>query len=124
MLTVGDQSVLTLKPDEIFGYPVDAGTGCFMDQSAGKLLREKMNSDHDFFETLIAEMDKTYRYTWSWLNMKFGDANLVAISSGYGDGVYATYAGFDADGEVAVIATDFGLVESGTNPNQPEAPAN
>ena len=123
MLTVGDQSLLTLKPDEIFGYPVDAGTGCFMDHSAGKLLTEIMSRDREFYETLIAEMDKTYRHTWSSLNMKFGDANLVAFSSGCGDGIYASYAGFDEDGEVTVVITDFDMVPSRTNQNQPDAPA-
>jgi hypothetical protein len=123
MLTVGDQSLLTLKPDEIFGYPVDAGTGCFMDLNAGKMLTEIMNKDHRFYETLIAEMDKTYRHTWSWLNMKLDGANLVAFSSGCGDGFYASYAGFDADGEVAVVLTDFGVVPSDNNPNSPDTPA-
>jgi hypothetical protein len=110
MLTVGNQDTSKLKEGEFFGYPVDAGTGCFMDQKTGRMLNERMSQDNIFFETLIAEMDKTYQHTWSWLDMKFGESNLIAFSSGYGDGVYATYAGFDADGEVSVVVTDFSII--------------
>jgi len=60
---------------------------------------------------MTAEMDKTYRDTWSWLNMKFGDGNLIAFSSGEGDGLYGTYAGFDSQGEVAIVVTDFMVLE-------------
>ena len=69
-----------------------------------------MNTDGNYFQVLIAEMDKTYRPTWSWSNLKLPDANLVAFSSGCGDGVYASYGGFDANGKVAIVLTDFGLV--------------
>jgi len=36
--------------------------------------------------------------------MKFGDGNLIAFSTGCGAGLYASYAGRDADGEVSVAA--------------------
>ena len=55
-------------------------------------------------------MKKTYVNTWDWIDMKFGDANLVTFSSGYGDGLYGTYAGFDSNGDVAVVVTDFNLI--------------
>ena len=110
MLTAGDQDTSTLKEGEFFGYPVDAGTACFMDRSAGRALNDRMRDQDTFYETMIAEMEKTYRHTWSWLDMTFGNANLFAFSSGYGDGMYATYAGFDADGEVPVVVTDFSVI--------------
>jgi hypothetical protein len=119
MLTVGDRDISTLPPGHIVGYPVDAGTGCFMDQSTSRLLEEHMDQDHNFFETMIAEMDKTYVHTWSWIDMRFGDGNLIAFSSGYGDGVYATYAGFDAEGEVTAVVTDFGVVPFESDESEP-----
>jgi hypothetical protein len=42
--------------------------------------------------------------------MKFGEGNLIAFSSGYGDGAYATYAGYNANGELCAVVTDFGVV--------------
>ena len=116
MMTVGDQDPSTLKDDEFFGYPVDSGTGCFMDRSTARLLDARMREQDTFYETMIAEMDKTYRHTWSWLDMSFGDGNLFAFSSGYGDGMYATYAGFDPAGEVSVVVTDFSVVPIDEHP--------
>lgn len=110
MMTVADQDISKLKPEEFFGYGVDSGTGCFMDRATGKTLEEMMSKNQTFFETIDEEMDETYRHTWSWLNMKFGDANLIAFSSGYGDGAYATYAGFASNGEITVIVTDFSVI--------------
>jgi hypothetical protein len=110
MVTSGSGDPSTLEPGHILGYGVDSGTGCFMDRSASLALTQKMTKDSEFFHTMMAEMEKTYRHTWSWLNMKFGDANLIAFSSGLGDGLYATYAGFDSSGEVSVVVTDFMVV--------------
>jgi|SRR5208283_2932149 len=115
MLSVGSQDISNLKDGEIFGYPVDSGTGCFMDNSAGSLLNDAMGKDPNYYETLTKEMDKTYRHTRSWLDTKIGDANLVAFSSGYGDGSYATYAGFDSDNEISTVVTDFAVLASGPN---------
>jgi hypothetical protein len=110
MMTLGQQDTSKLKDGELFGYPVDAGTGCFMDRSVGRILTQTMREKSDFYEVMIAEMERTYTHTWSWIDMKFGDGNLVAFSSGYGDGVYATYAGFDSDGDLCVVVTDFGVI--------------
>lgn len=84
-----------------------------MDAKAARTLQQMMKKNPDFYETLIVEFDKTYVHTWSWTNYALGDGqqNLVAFSSGYGDGVYASYAGFDSDGEVSIVVTDFGVAE-------------
>jgi hypothetical protein len=111
LMTVDGQDLASLGPDQFFGYGVDSGTGCFMDGDACDALLERMNEEPDYFEKLIAEMDKTYRHTWSWMSMPFGPANLVAFSTGCGDGTYATYAGYDAAGMLCTIVTDFGILE-------------
>jgi len=107
-----DQALSELEAGEIFGYGVDSGTGCFMDEDAAEILMSKMEADDAYFETIIAEMDKTYTDTWSWTNIDMNPAtrsNLIAFSSGMGDGFYASYIGRDADGNVASIITDFAL---------------
>lgn len=101
-----------LKTGDIVGYGVDSATGCFMDKSTGQTLTQKMNESEDFAEGMSIEIEKTYRHTWSWLNMNLGNGNLIAFSSGFGDGLYATYAGFDAQGDVTVVVTDFMVVDS------------
>jgi hypothetical protein len=42
--------------------------------------------------------------------MKFGSANLIAFSSGLGDGVYPSFGGIDASGMVSVVVTDFFVI--------------
>jgi hypothetical protein len=49
--------------------------------------------------------------------MKFGDCNLIAFKSGLGDGLYATYAGLDPQGEVAVVVTDFMVLDEDAKTN-------
>ncbi len=111
MMATRNNDPSKLKPGHMIGYGVDSGTGCFMDALAGRALTEKMNDDSNFFETLMAEMNKTYRDTWSWLNMRFGEGNLIAFSSGLGDGLYATYIGLNTQNEATVVITDFMVLE-------------
>lgn len=105
MATAKGQNPKKLAPGEFYGYGVDAGTGCFVDTKASKELEEEEIGD-----AILAMLGKTRVYTWAWANMKLGDANVVAFSSGYGDGFYASYWGFDAKGAFVALVTDFGLM--------------
>ena len=112
MALVPGQDVGSLQPDHIFCYGVDSGTGCFMDPKASQALAEKLDDDEDYFETLIAEMEKTYVHTWSWANVEMDtntNANLIAFSSGLGDGCYPSYFGLDEKGNPMILVTDFGV---------------
>lgn len=102
-----------LSEGEIFGYPADSGTGCFMDDETASLVAEHMDED-EFADALGAELERTYEDTWSWANVEFdpdAGANVVAFSTGVGEGLYASYFGLDAAGEVVCIVTDFSLFE-------------
>lgn len=112
MALLPGQDVGTLEPDHIFCYGVDSGTGCFMDPRASQTLTERMNDDDDYSQTVIEEMEKTYVHTWSWVNLEMDtntNANLIAFSSGLGDGCYPSYFGFDEKGNPMILVTDFGV---------------
>jgi hypothetical protein len=111
MMASAKHDPAALKTGHMIGYGVDAATGCFMDRSTGQTITQK-NDSEDFAQEMSVEMEKTYRHTWSWLNMNLGNGNLIAFSSGFGDGLYATYAGFDAQGDLTVVVTDFMVVDS------------
>jgi hypothetical protein len=102
-----------LSEGEVFGYPVDSGTGCFMDAETARLVLSNVDEE-DFADALVGEMEKTYEDTWSWANVAL-DAeaghNIVAFSAGVGDGLYASYFGLDEAGEVVCLVTDFSLFE-------------
>ena len=99
-----------LAEGEIFGYPVDSGTGCFMDGEAARLVLSDLDPE-DFSDALAGEMEKTYEDTWSWANVGVGAGNIVAFSAGVGDGVYASYFGLDEGGGVVCLVTDFSLFD-------------
>ena len=102
-----------LGEGEVFGYPVDTGTGCFMDDETARLVLENLDEE-EFSEALAAEMERTYEDTWSWANIEFDPdegGNIVAFSAGVGDGLYASYFGLDEAGEVVCLVTDFSLFE-------------
>jgi hypothetical protein len=126
MISAGDQDASALGDEEIFGYGVDAGTGCFMAAEAGELPAERMKREDNYFERMIEEMQKTYRHTWSWAKIQpepTSELGILAFSSGYGDGVYASYLGLDAGGRSVCVVTDFGIVSDLPVPDAASSPS-
>lgn len=118
MALIPNQDISSLKPDEIFGYPVDAGTGCFMDAETATVFLKKLENDdwddeNNYSNFMMAEMEKNYVHTWDWGNFKLDETvgNLITFKSGLGDGAYASYFGFDANGKVTSLVTDFSVIE-------------
>ena len=82
------QDQLDLGDGEFFGFGVDGGLGCFVDEDNRERLAEQWERfDFDRFTTLPG-----------------GD--MVAWSSGWGDGVYPTWIGRDASGAVTCFVAD------------------
>ncbi len=107
------EEMSALDEGEVFGYPVDSDTGCFMDAETARLVLSNVDEE-DFADALVGEMDKTYEDTWSWANVEVDAAaghNVAVFSTGVGDGLYASYFGLDEAGEVVCLVTDFSLFE-------------
>ncbi|HKE56852.1 MAG TPA: DUF4241 domain-containing protein [Pyrinomonadaceae bacterium] len=110
-------------------YGVDAGTGCFVDWDVAELIANLVSleisyPEKDEFEMfcdrVIAEMEKNsfgnHSLTAGWADMKVSDdseGNIIAFSSGWGDGGYASFWGYDASGNLTSLVTDFALFPSG-----------
>ena len=124
----------TLRPGQQFGYGVDAGQGCFADEQAVSFLAPDQERyritvltqvvDGGWVE-LVAIMPPPLRVLLTtdrdWANEPSHGgrvstvdpdtgANIVAFNSGIGDGRYASCFGLAADGTVACLVTDFGLL--------------
>lgn len=100
-----------LGDDEFFGYGVDSGTGCFMDASAAERLAERAAEIGDN-QDLEDQMVKTYVHTWAWVDYVLDadtGVNVIAFSSGWGDGMYPSYWGLDEAGAIVCLVTDFGV---------------
>jgi hypothetical protein len=110
------QDLAALDAGHYFGYPVDAGTGCFASREALAQLSEILASHFERTpaedDPLSAAMAPTYVHTWSWANLALdASTNVVAFSTGYGDGVYPTCWGLDAAGAPVCALTDFLLID-------------
>lgn len=109
------QDLATLKDDEIFGYGVDAGTGSFFDPLATEAAARVLGRNPDAWEDWQTEGEANgpqvigpYQFL---LDLPFGDANAIMFSSGWGDGFYASWFGYDAKSNVAALVTDFRTIE-------------
>lgn len=113
LATSAGQDPSLLGPGEFYGYGVDAGTGCFMDVVAARLLIARMEADDDYGMQLADDLQDDYRPTWCRLDTRpdpTAPENVVCFSSGWGDGSYPTFFGLDADGAVLAVVTDFLLL--------------
>jgi hypothetical protein len=112
------RTLSSLKLGHIFVYPVDSGTGCFMDLDAARALlarAEQAAARQEDNEELFDALKKTYVNTWSWTVLVLDEvtgANVIAFSSGWGDGSYPTFWGYDADGQQVALVTDFGVLDT------------
>ena len=117
-----------LDEDEYFGFGVDAGMGCVADiqtQAAfktywAKRLEEDPDIDpyNDLFCDLLEENAKACpKYQLShgdWINWTVPDTdcNLPIFASGWGDGYYPVYFGYDAKGKVCAVYVRFIDIEA------------
>lgn len=110
-----NDDVLKLSEGKFFGYGVDAGTGCFMDVTTQETLNELLSDEEYKFSDLLQwETRKNYIPAWDWINYDFEglpNNNLITFSSGWGDGSYASYFGFDENNQVVCLVTDFEVVK-------------
>lgn len=126
MIAAGGDDPSSLDDNEILGYGVDAGTACFMSPEAGAALSERLSRDASYDDAMVGRLEQTSRSTWSWAEFRpdpGAPANVIAFSSGYGDGVYACYLGTDADGRPLCVVSDFGVVSDEVPASASAAPA-
>lgn len=112
MARLEGQERIALGEGEFFGYAVDAGVGCFMDERAASALDAHYERDESYDEALIDALEARHTDTWDYADIALNDdasLNLIMFTSGWGDGVYASYWGYDASGAPACLVTDFSL---------------
>jgi Protein of unknown function (DUF4241) len=134
------EDVSTLAPDQVFGYGVDSGTGCFLDQDVQAWLLEqfKARGYADWSPPQTKEEAEAWQKRWEAMTDFFDDqvgdplerilessgigagsmtlnsttgGNIVAFHSGYGDGSYPSYFLYTAEGSLSSLITDFGIFE-------------
>lgn len=114
-LTPG-QSLKKLGPEEVFTFGVDTGTAAFGDADAFAWLAAQ---DEDLGERWIeageaAGPPQGLPHTFLLLPQAGPRNNMALFSSGWGDGAYACWFGYDAEGRVAALVADFAVVTAVT----------
>ena len=114
--------------DDYFGFGVDAGMGCIADIQTQMAFKEywarRLEEDpdidpyNDLFCDLLEENAKAHpKYQLShgdWLNWTVPDTDcsLPIFSSGWGDGYYPVYFGYNAKSEVCAVYVRFIDIEA------------
>lgn len=113
------QDVSTLKADEFFGYGVDAGLGSFMSHETVKAFEADMDKAaqtipdfSDYYSDVLAKVLEKPDPDAIVYPVPSSPENTVAIfHSGWGDGFYPSYFGFDAAGKPVTLVTTFFVLE-------------
>ena len=117
------ERVADLAADEIFGFPVETGLGSFCDNGTQKLFQAfceewyrknpGKNIYDDYFAAIFAKSyqkhPKFQRKDGDWINWTLPgkQENLIMFNSGFGDGVYPAYWGYDPDGKSCCLIIQF-----------------
>jgi hypothetical protein len=104
------------NPQGEWGFSIDSGVAAFFDADAGRAASAAVEQDETFFDSWLEKgqnagiRDKGAPGAFR-LTVPAGPANVVAFDSGWGEGVYRVYAGFDADGGLAALLADFDILD-------------
>lgn len=91
-----------------FGYPADAGVGTIADVSA---ITAVGAWDYDDIEqAFVPAQIPPGPAPIEAITDDVTGANVIIVSSGWGDGVYPTFVGYDAGGSVCGFVTDFLII--------------
>lgn len=106
-----------LIDESYHGFPVDAGTACFVDAGA---IAQGMPSadvwhtelfDNDTPDSWFNRMDDPEHIRAGLANIRLplaqDGANILIVHSGWGDGVYPVIGGYSEDGKLVRVHIDF-----------------
>ncbi len=123
MATSDGQNMNDLIEGEIYGFPVESGMGCLMDFEAQQdlnqleqhLFKRKgadfMGIYEEFFHEHFFQQDGAVDQ-YAFLNPhEEKPGNLFAFETGYGEGFYASYIGFDQNNNPVKIVSEFIEIE-------------
>ncbi|MBI3135664.1 MAG: DUF4241 domain-containing protein [Bacteroidetes bacterium] len=99
------QEPISLSDSDFYCFGVDGGMAVFIDAEANKALNSRGQSLLDF---MFADISSTQEFQADIYS--FESYNLARFSSGYGDGCYATYIGYDSTNQACRLLIDFGLI--------------
>lgn len=119
MATTEGQDVKDLAEEEVFGYPVESGMGCFMDvetqNSLNELEQRLYHSKGVDFMGIYEEFFHDYFFDENGAIDQYAflkpaeekPGTIFGFETGYGEGFYASYIAFDKNNVSVKIITEF-----------------
>ena len=120
---IGNENIVELEEDQFFGFNVDAGLCSICDKEVHLAycdFNEQWNKDNpglniynEYFAPLFAESYKQHpeyqRDSGDWINWNIPntDYHLPMFQSGFGDGAYPVYWGFNDKGDICQLVVQF-----------------
>jgi hypothetical protein len=91
-----------LKDTIFYCYSVDAGQAIFADSIANRAI-------HSGKRTLWSNEQNMHAADTSYI-YKFDNHSIAVFTTGYGDGCYSAYIGYDSTNQICRLLTDFNVV--------------
>lgn len=119
MAVTSGQNIKDLADEEVFGYPVESGMGCFMDadtqNSLNELEKRLYHSKGADFMGIYEEFFHEYFFDENGAIDQYAflkpsedhPGTIFAFETGYGEGFYASYIAYDKSGKPVKIITEF-----------------
>ncbi len=103
MALCNGEDISVLTEGNFFCFPVDSGSACFIDKS-----------DIEDFSKYVDSYDGEYIFKDQEYNtISYADGKTLNVyASGYGDGAYATFFGYDEDDNICCIVIQFITIDS------------
>lgn len=110
-LTPG-QKPLAIRDSTYYGFSVDAGTALFIDAEHIEPLGKQLTTEAAYERLFVKSFEllpdnKAYRTGFLYAAQS---DTLAAFETGWGDGSYATYVGFDSQNRPCRLLTDFQVI--------------
>lgn len=112
-----------LGEDEFYGFPVESGLACFLDEETNAVFVKKMdelqekNPESNYYDDVLSEEFREYsgknnfsRELGDWNDHHpdaASDNNIIMFASGWGDGYYPAYWGLNENGDTIELVIDF-----------------
>ena len=122
LATLPGQDDAKLGPDEVYGFPVDAGMAAFASPDYGDAIERRIareQIDDPSFEYFLSSPEHAVVFGLGY-DEPFADRPIpeervrsIMFPSGWGDGVYASWWALDENGRAVALVIDFYVMEDG-----------
>jgi len=113
MALLEGESAKGFGTDEFMGYEVENGLGCFMDEHVMEILDVMDEDELENYENNIRKAVKNSDYSCADIEIdKSNGSNIIVFASGWNDGTFPTYYGFDSKNKLSRLVTDFMVIEA------------